>query len=379
MKYLIIICFALFTSYTNTDEQKALNILSNSTSMKQFYNDLDSLKLIGKGKVSIVHIGDSHIQADFLSGTVRKNLQKQFGNAGRGFVFPYKIARSGGALDVLFKHTGSWQYCNIMNKYSTSNLGVAGFSVTPSRTSSFFLDAATRSETNSSFNKITILDINGAFIPLKAYGNYNISYEDENTVFTFDELQDSIEIQPAITSNVLPELQGLILENGRPGILYHSIGINGSSTLQYLRSSSFENQIAELDASLVIISFGTNDCYLPSSRFCISCVKDRYRTLITRLRSENPGVSILLTSPPDHFYQRKYPNRNIQKLRDAMLQLVEEENVAMWDLYEIMGGERSIQEWHKNSLAQGDLIHFTKEGYIKQGEMLYEALMEPHL
>ncbi len=364
-------------SITNSNQEEAINTISNLQSLQRFYNELDSLELNNEGQVSIVHIGDSHIQADFLTGTVRRNLQEKFGNAGRGFVFPYRIARSGGALDVLFKHTGSWEYCNIMNNYTSCNIGVAGFSVTPHLNSSFFIDVATKAETDASFNRMTILDINGSFTPSKAFSNFQISYSNENTVLNFESLQDSIEIEPTTFDNILPELQGLVLENGNPGILYHAIGVNGSSTLQYLRSNSFENQIADLDASLVIISFGTNDCYLPSSRFCETCVKERYRTLIERLRAKNPKISILLTSPPDHFYHRKYPNQNIQKLRNAMLELVDEENVALWDLYQIMGGERSIQTWHKNELARGDLIHFTKEGYYKQGQLLYEALIEP--
>ncbi|MBT8327301.1 MAG: hypothetical protein KJP21_06230 [Bacteroidia bacterium] len=373
----MIICFSVAYSFKHSNQEKALNTISNTKSLQGFYDRLDSLETNNDEKVSIVHIGDSHIQADFLTGTVRRNLQQRFGNAGRGFVFPYKIARSGGALDVLFKHKGSWQYCNIMNNYSSCDIGVAGFTVTPQNNSSFFIDVASKAETNSSFNKITILDVNGSFTPSKAFSNYNISYTNENTILNFDQLQDSVEIKPLTIDNNFPQLQGLVLENGKSGILYHAIGVNGSSTLQYLRSNSFENQIADLNASLVIISFGTNDCYLPSSRFCEFCVKERYKTLIKRLRAKNPKISILLTSPPDHFYHRKYPNKNIQKLRNAMLQLVEEENVALWDLYEIMGGERSIQSWRAEDLARGDLIHFTKEGYYKQGELLYDALIEP--
>ncbi|MDE6123515.1 MAG: hypothetical protein K2F76_09750, partial [Duncaniella dubosii] len=41
--------------------------------------------------VSIVHIGDSHVQADINTSTVRELLQYDFGNAGRGLVSPLKI------------------------------------------------------------------------------------------------------------------------------------------------------------------------------------------------------------------------------------------------------------------------------------------------
>lgn len=70
------------------------NIISNLTSLDPFYKKLAALKKKGKGQVRIVHLGDSHIQADLLTAPVRTCLQAFFGNAGRGLVFPYQLARS---------------------------------------------------------------------------------------------------------------------------------------------------------------------------------------------------------------------------------------------------------------------------------------------
>src|SRR3954465_12415254 len=62
------------------------NRIFNNAPLDSFYAKLSRLKESGKGVVSIVHIGDSHIQADFLSGIVRESMQSFFGNAGRGMV-----------------------------------------------------------------------------------------------------------------------------------------------------------------------------------------------------------------------------------------------------------------------------------------------------
>lgn len=42
--------------------------------------------------VSIVHIGDSHVQADINTGTTRELLQYDFGNAGRGLISPLSLS-----------------------------------------------------------------------------------------------------------------------------------------------------------------------------------------------------------------------------------------------------------------------------------------------
>ncbi len=346
----------------------------NVGSLKPFFDKLKAISLT-KSKVAVVHIGDSHIQADFFSGAVRKKLQSTFGNAGRGFVFPYKIANSGGALDVRFSHTGTWRYCYIKKHHTTCNLGVAGFMVAPSADASFSIDVAANAQTEASFNKLIILDNYGSFLPTLAQGNFAPKKENDHTVIYFDELQDKLEFRPAYERNILPELQGMILENGEPGVLYHALGVNGSTVSQYLRSDHFEEQINELDASLVIVSFGTNDSYTTTTKFCASCLNEQYRTLVARIRSKNPDAAILLTTPPDHYYNRKYPNKNIEPLRDALYELAAEENVALWDLYEAMGGKNAIINWKQEDLARGDLVHFTIPGYELQGDMLYQALM----
>ena len=347
----------------------------NVQSLSSFFTKLGAI-VSDCTNVSVVHIGDSHIQADVFSGTVRKKLQSTFGDAGRGFVFPYKIAKSYGALDVQFSHTGTWQYCYIKRDYLECNLGVAGFTVTPAENAAFSIDVAIKAQTDAAFNKVTLLDNYGSFLPEQVIGNYLTGKENRHTVIYFGELQDRLMFRPGYDTDTLPELQGLVLENSQPGVLYHAMGINGSTVSQYLRSKYFEEQINDLNASLVIISFGTNDSYTSSSNFCVKCLKEEYRTLIKRIRNKNPDTAILLTTPPDHYLNRKYPSKNVAPLRDAMLELALEEDLAVWDLYKSMGGKNAIVDWKNDELARADLIHFTVKGYELQGEMLYNALMK---
>jgi lysophospholipase L1-like esterase len=355
---LVLMCFLfLLGSFSQNDETVNEQLL-NSEVLLPFFLQLDAISEQDK-KVAIVHI-------------VRRRLQACFGNAGRGFVFPYRIANSGGALDVRFTHTGTWQYCSILREYASHDMGAAGFTVTASTSSSFSIDVASRADSDARFTKVTFLDKCGSFSPSDVIGLFTQAKENTHTTICFDQPQERLSFKPTYEKDTTPELQGIVLENNNPGVLYHAMGINGSTVSQYLRSENFEQQIKELNARLVIISFGTNDCYLPSKNFC---VKEDYRKLIQRLRKSNDGLPILITTPPDHFYRRKYANKNVATLVDALKELAVEEQVAVWDLYGSMGGSRSILEWHKDGEARGDLIHFTQEGYRKQGKMLYDALM----
>src|SRR5690606_31485683 len=56
-------------------------------------------------------------------------------------------------------------------------------------------------------------------------------------------------------------LNGLILENGNSGIIYHSIGVNGAKFLDYNKYPLFFEQLKALNPDLIIISLGTNEAF----------------------------------------------------------------------------------------------------------------------
>lgn len=73
------------------------------------YNGADWSKLRAafegsfQAPVSIVHIGDSHVQADINTGTTRELLQYDFGNAGRGLIAPLRISVPTSLKTMCFK------------------------------------------------------------------------------------------------------------------------------------------------------------------------------------------------------------------------------------------------------------------------------------
>ena len=106
--------FLFFTTPLSEGIDSAQNKIINAQSLKGFFEELSDLSSARDKKVvSIVHIGDSHIQANYITGMVRNLFQDDFGNAGRGLVFPYRLANSYGPNDVKFNYVGKWDYCPI--------------------------------------------------------------------------------------------------------------------------------------------------------------------------------------------------------------------------------------------------------------------------
>jgi len=103
---------------------------------------------------------------------------------------------------------------------------------------------------------------------------------------------------------------GINLENGRPGLVYHSIGVNGAKFKHYLAAGLFVDQTAALAPDLVILSLGTNEA-LDYPYFDPQFV-NQMDSLITRLRTKNPNARILLTTPPDSYRRKTRRNPGVE-------------------------------------------------------------------
>ncbi|MGB0243371.1 MAG: peptidoglycan-binding protein, partial [Bacteroidia bacterium] len=87
---------------------------------------MQKLKSTNKERVHILHIGDSHVQADIFTHEARTLLGGSFGHAGRGMVFPYTTARTHTAADYRCYHTGKWYYARNVERRPDLPLGVTG-------------------------------------------------------------------------------------------------------------------------------------------------------------------------------------------------------------------------------------------------------------
>ena len=65
----------------------------------------------------IVHIGDSHIQADMATGYTRRILQQEFGDAGRGLIVPLKLASTNEPLDYAITSTSQFDVSRLEITY----------------------------------------------------------------------------------------------------------------------------------------------------------------------------------------------------------------------------------------------------------------------
>ncbi len=366
------------------------NIISHPEALFSFFLKLKSLEHNKDKKIHIFHIGDSHIQADFYTGEVRKFFYQdpRFPYAGRGFIFPYNLAKTNSPFDYSAVATGEWETKNALKKDHFSRWGMSGLNIVTSELSSSVsvftknfrgmpVKAHERlrvyfppNDTASYFPSIFVEHKNLKASYLSNDGYFEVLLKEPIDTVTFGLLQKRKE-----QSRFL--FQGVFLDNDQPGVIYSTVGINGADLKTYLRCADLPLQLSTLKPDLIVISLGTNDAY--PYRFSEEKFKENYFELIQRIRKQNPRTPLLLTTAGDNYRSRRYPNKNNQLVQKVCFELLNEfSDIAVWDFYEVMGGFKSIVYWQSGGLARRDKVHLSRKGYEHQGALFYEALMKAY-
>ena len=351
------------------------------------YSKITKLVTKGEGQINIVHIGDSHIQADFFSGRMRERLQTFFlgGKGSRGFVFPFKLIRSNNAFNFAVNSTGNWTGCRNIERNKSNTLGLAGASATTiDSLSSITIRLRKQDYPSYDFNRVKVfhkmdltsfnIETNNYLLKQEFIENDSLGY----TLFVLNKYTDSLTfyISKTDTNQKSFTLYGINLENEDPGIIYHSMGVNGAEVESFLGCTIFTYQLALLKPDWVIVSLGTNDCY--SAKCNMPAFEKNLVSLITMIRTASPDVPILFTTPADNYRKRRYHNPDVAIAADVILKVAKENNCAVWNLYEVMGGYGSMANWLTSGLAARDKLHFDKPGYYLQGDLLFTAFIKAY-
>ena len=432
------------------------NYVYNATALDPFFEKLASLEVAKKGKLNIVHIGDSHIQADVMTGVVRQRFQESFGNAGLGLVFPYSLIRTNGGHNVSFSSNIAWEVQKNIGREG-DQVGISGYSLS-TKNKNFVIELNLKNK-KYAFNTLKIITPNNErfFEVATNVGNvgrvsaaplrptvqkmlthkvsqgetlYGISHKYHTTVskiqnanrlssanirigqvlhiptaekvaaapaarrvdlseakvlsgnslfsyYTYEGLNvsDKIYLTPNSKSDSFT-LSGIVLENNNSGIIYHAIGVNGAHFSDYNKSKLFFEQIKALEPDLIIVSLGTNETF---GRMSADRYDEQATKFINALRNTYGECPILLTSPPPSLYKRKSPNPLCEEYADRLIDNSVKDNYSVFDLYRAVGGSQAMNRFIQHNLIAGDRVHYTRQGYLEQGKLFYDAFMSNYL
>lgn len=341
--------------------------------------------LLKGGQVRVLHYGDSPTTADLITADIRGMLQKQFGDAGAGFVL---IARPwawynhrGMAMDA-----ANWGI-DVAGKpeFKDGMFGIGGgrFRGSPGAVASWTLKGGQAQSVEVAY----LAQPGGGSFVFEADGQ-EIGAADTNSdearpgYVTFNLPTRSSELSLRVTQGNV-QLYGVEFRRDRPGVLYSSLGVNGASVTLLSRAFNRQHLAAQLrhyQPGLVVLAYGTNESGFPG--FVDTTWASEMEAAVMRVRSALPEASILLMSPMDRGELK--PDGTIGTI-DALPRLVKKEKelaqklgVAFFNTFEAMGGRGTMARWYaaQPRLVGADYIHPLPAGAKIVGELLYDGLRD---
>ncbi len=421
------------------------NDIQNTSALVAFYERLYQLEQTKQGNLNIVHIGDSHIQADLFTAQMRNKMQDSFGNAGFGFTFPYSVAKTNNSAPIRFTASGDFQ--SVRNLYADTSkpVGLSGIAL-ETKSNNFAIQLEVK-DPKYNFTRLKIITPQNADLfdvsvsskntiietkvpkrvthkvkPGEVLGGiadkYNVSLKAlkkanglksdlirDGKVLTIPSKQLQprfitktefvpIDLSPTIFSNdfqtekplnkiaIVPNqqinefaLNGLILGNNQAGVTYSGIGVNGAKSSDYNKFPLFFEQLKALQPDLIIISLGTNESFDKQTTDQYFSQLDQ---MIASIKSKTPLATILVTTPPPSVLHRKYSNTFIEDYAQKIKSSAHETGYAVWDLFEVFGGNKNIFKNAAKGLMARDKVHYSKIGYEKQADLFFEAFLQSY-
>ncbi|MBR5843358.1 MAG: hypothetical protein IKY75_02115 [Bacteroidaceae bacterium] len=376
---------------------EADTIIFNGSDWSPIFDRMQALQDTTSGHdckvVSVVHLGDSHVQAGFFSEALRLSLQQQWGNAGRGLIAPLKICKTNEPADYKIASSGSWQHkrCVIGKKFS-DKVGVSGISITPTGSEvDITFETMSRYGEEVGFNTLRLFHAPTDKFPLLMPTDTPLEFNTYSphageTYFTWRDTTHHIQLRGYNThAHEHAAIYGASLENGNSGIILHAIGNNSATYECYNRVENYGMKLALLQPHLVIISMGTNESVSRSTTH--QSMYEQIDALVGSIREQSPEAIILLTTPADNKVRKRRrkngkryyaENTQLTIVTEAIKSYGADHNIAVWDWYTIGGGKGSCETWVKEKGMRKDHIHYTAQGYALQGYLLYQSIQKAY-
>jgi lysophospholipase L1-like esterase len=331
----------------------------------------------GKDNCRIAFYGDSFIEGDILTMSLRDSLQNIFGGKGIGFLpISSEVSMFRQSLQSESDH---WKVNSIVSKSKDALLGISGKTFVPQAGASVKLYP--RKKINGIhllYSNIAENQIVNTVTNKKYTASYVLNSGDGLISQTLSYGADSIHhYNISLPENKDLMVYGLNIENGR-GVYLDNFSIRGNSGLgmKSISDKQYLDFQKQLKYKLVVLQFGLNVAAPTSTDFSI--YEKNMVKMISHLKTLFPKTSFLLVSTSDRSYKQNgtYTTMpSIPLMVEAQRRIAKESGIVFWSMYQAMGGENSMVDFVKAHQANKDYTHLTFSGGNKVATALLKSLL----
>jgi lysophospholipase L1-like esterase len=371
--------------------QKNFQLYQQAHTITGFYDDSTAValpnlmtKLLAqdtgnKKKIRIAYFGDSMIEGDLITKTIRELLQKRFGGSGVGFI-PVTSQASKFRTTVAANYSTGWQDNNFKNSGKHNQLFLSGHSFKNAGQWLTVTDLSNKDSVNSTEKYILIgkgaansFIVNGYTYPYATPNAFNqlLVANDKNKFIKLQSLSDTT----AFYGISFESSTGIIVDNfsfrGISGVEFGTIDTNFLSAIAKTRTYD-----------LIVFQFGVNLLFRPND-LNFNWYAKLAKPVLKKFKQAFPTTDLLLTSTADRAfrYNDTYATAiGIDSLIKTQAALAYEEGWSFYNLYATMGGKNTIVKWadQNPSLANKDYVHPNQKGAEVLGHLFVETILSDY-
>jgi lysophospholipase L1-like esterase len=358
------------------------NLVDPNHELDPFYAALLQSGTPDARQVRVLHYGDSPTTADIVTGDVRAMMQKEFGDAGVGFVLAARpwawygrrgvemdgsnwkidVGGAGDVKDGLFGLGGA--------TFRGKENSVANWKLRPGHR---FVEVAYLAQPGGGS---CVFEADGAEV-----GRIETDAAESAPGFATIQLPaGSTKYRLRVTEGTV-RLYGVEFRKGSRGVMYSSLGINGAGVgllARTFNASHWTAQLRHYNPDLVVLAYGTNESGF--EKYVETAWEGELKQAVRRLRTALPNTPILLMSPMDRGDKNQdgdiATTPGLLKLVHIEERAAKELGLAFFNTFQAMGGEGTMARWYaaQPRLVGADFIHPLPAGGKIVGELLYRAL-----
>jgi lysophospholipase L1-like esterase len=360
-----------------------------------------------KRAITILHLGDSHTSADFLTGELRRRLQETYGDGGSGYVTAGRPHI--GVLSSTLKIAVSqgWTYQALQRSEEVGEFWMSGFNTVASAAGETLSFVSERPETFDVIEIEAIRRPGGGTFDIRLDGAVEGSFDlagqkVEPIVIRLVPDKGPTNQVRDITLTTRTEgtvsISSVAIYNTRAGLTYNSVGYPGATIdiLNKLDNRLFASNLRRLNPQIVVLSFGTNEA--SKANLDIGAYTERYRRVIAKIHAALPAAVLVMIGPPEaedlpgHCKDkaretatcRRPPETTasassgadacewktlpkLAEVREAQRKIAQRDGLVYWNWASIMPKDCGADRWLTQSppLMAKDHVHFTIAGYKK--------------
>ncbi|MDI4499375.1 hypothetical protein E6P70_01865 [Moraxella nonliquefaciens] len=329
--------------------------------------------------VHVVQVGDSHTAGDTMTDALRSRLQGAMGDGGMGWAMPMyfsgqRMARfSYDNVDFLpiSSRNNHSEYYTLGGLIAKPKVNGASLTLKPKKGAEPAQRIWVSMRQQPTDGRFTGMDAYGRRFVLEVArkdGTWQMVSVDVNLPFTiYNDNATGSAIGGWWAFN--PSGQGAVVS---------ALGINGAQLSHWDRWSTqaWQNELATIRPTLIILAYGTNEAYNGVSG---ERVRATLTETIRQIRTVSPRSAVMVMGSPEALKSTTTScgtrPATLTDVQTVQRQVAQTERTLYWDWQGAMGGSCSMKSWINRGLASKDGVHFSQSGYTRLGNELANELL----